>query len=36
MDATHQEFKQPKPDCPKQVKLVVQPGFVKYGYWEEL
>jgi hypothetical protein len=31
MDATNQEFKQLKPDSPKQVKLVVQPGFVKYG-----
>jgi hypothetical protein len=25
-DATNREFKQPKPDSPKQVKLVVQPG----------
>jgi hypothetical protein len=29
-DAMNQEFKQPKPDSPKQVNLVVQPGFVKY------
>jgi hypothetical protein len=37
MDATNQEFKQPKTDSPKRVKPVVQPGFeVRKFCWEEL